>query len=742
MVDTSGEFTNENSNEDIQEAKQKLRTAYDILESIGDYVSSFDSDWNFIYVNKVTANAFGFKPEDLIGKNVWKTFPKFVGTELEKNCLEALSKRESRCFEWNPIYANAGFMEFKVIPSAKGVTVYGVNITDRKKVQEELIQTQNEMTAILENIDNGFISLDNQWRFVYVNRFASSRVGIEAKDLIGKNFWEKFPQAIGTETEAYYRKAFKEKVSLHFENYGIITGRWYEQKVYPTSDGIAIFWIDITKRKKSEELLKQNEARLKAIILNSPIGIATTDSNKFILSANESFCRILGFSEDELRKLTFKDFTHPDDLNESISLMEDLSSGIVPFFSLEKRYIRKDGKIINGKITISTIRNNEGKPDLFIAELEDITERKKLEAQLKEYANNLEKLVEERTTHLIQSEQSYRELYESFDEAFIAIDWELNVIHWNKAAEGITLIKAENALGKKIYDILPETFTVNLEPYYKSLQEQKPIRFSMQTKNRKTGQDAVFELSTYPSKLGIIVIIEDITEQEQTRRLAIIGQTVGMIGHDIRNPLQAITNELFIAKQAIDDASEGEGKAETLDSLSLIQEQTDYISKIVSDLQDYARPLRPELVEVDVKSLITSALSTLNVPDNIEAFAYFDKKLPRLRTDPMLLKRVLLNLATNSIQAMPEGGKLTINAKEDENNNRITITVKDTGVGMPKEVQEKIFTPLFTTKAKGQGLGLAVVKRLVEALNGKISFESQEGKGTKFMIELHLSSEP
>ncbi|MGD6932800.1 MAG: ATP-binding protein [Candidatus Bathyarchaeia archaeon] len=101
-----------------------------------------------------------------------------------------------------------------------------------------------------------------------------------------------------------------------------------------------------------------------------------------------------------------------------------------------------------------------------------------------------------------------------------------------------------------------------------------------------------------------------------------------------------------------------------------------------------------------------------------------------------MLKRILQNLSTNAIQAMPEGGKLTVYASPNRKTGKIEITVKDTGVGISKEVQEKMFTPLVTTKAKGQGLGLAVVKRLTEALNGSLTFESQEGKGTTFTIYL------
>jgi signal transduction histidine kinase len=105
-----------------------------------------------------------------------------------------------------------------------------------------------------------------------------------------------------------------------------------------------------------------------------------------------------------------------------------------------------------------------------------------------------------------------------------------------------------------------------------------------------------------------------------------------------------------------------------------------------------------------------------------------------LSTDPDLLKRVLANLVNNAVQAMPEGGKLDIRAFRDSTDT--VVTVQDTGVGIPEEVRARLFTPLFTTKSKGQGFGLAVVKRITESLGGTVSFESELNKGTKFILRI------
>ena len=234
-------------------------------------------------------------------------------------------------------------------------------------------------------------------------------------------------------------------------------------------------------------------------------------------------------------------------------------------------------------------------------------------------------------------------------------------------------------------------------------------------------------------------LVNERTKQLVTyERLAAIGQIAGMIGHDIRNPLQAIVNELYFAKQEMAERINKRDMQSALESLGIIQEQTDYISKIVSDLQDYARPLNPELQLINACETIGQSLKSVPIPNEIKTEVICEDSTPLLMLDPTLLKRILTNLVSNSIQAMPNGGKLTVQLSME--GNKALISVIDTGVGIAEEAKPKIFSPLFTTKAKGQGLGLAVVKRLVEALNGTIGFESKAGKGTKFTIRFPIKN--
>ncbi len=221
---------------------------------------------------------------------------------------------------------------------------------------------------------------------------------------------------------------------------------------------------------------------------------------------------------------------------------------------------------------------------------------------------------------------------------------------------------------------------------------------------------------------------------KDAERLAAIGATAGMVGHDIRNPLQAITGDLYLAKMELDSISESEEKTNALESLREIEKNIDYINKIVADLQDFARPLKPKTEEADINVIIDDLLKKTKLPEQISISVKVEKNAKKIVADADYIKRILQNLIINAAQAMPNGGKLSIEAHKEVND--IILTVEDTGVGIPKDVQGKLFTPMFTTKAKGQGFGLPVIKRMTEALGGSVSFESQEGRGTSFVVRL------
>ncbi len=254
-------------------------------------------------------------------------------------------------------------------------------------------------------------------------------------------------------------------------------------------------------------------------------------------------------------------------------------------------------------------------------------------------------------------------------------------------------------------------------------------------KLRKEREQATFQLEEYADQMEELAN-ERAKQLNQAERLATIGQTAGMVGHDIRNPLQAIAGELYLAKEEVATMPYSDAKKNLQENITSIEENLYYIDKIVADLQDYTKPLRPNNENVSIERVIEEALLIVAIPSNLEVTISVEEGFPEIMADFSMLKRVFINLIQNAVQAMPNGGSLKITAQRQ--GNEAEFSVEDTGEGIPEEVKGKLFTPLFTTKSKGQGFGLAVVKRLVEVQDGKITFESKKGKGTTFTIKMPL----
>jgi two-component system CheB/CheR fusion protein len=229
---------------------------------------------------------------------------------------------------------------------------------------------------------------------------------------------------------------------------------------------------------------------------------------------------------------------------------------------------------------------------------------------------------------------------------------------------------------------------------------------------------------------------EQAGQLSEQARMSAIGQATSVIGHDLRNPLQTISNavHLTLEKLVQRTASPKSENQEIKRHLETIRDQTVYMNKIVSDVQDYARPLRPTFTSVDVFRLVKDEVASLPKQQNIDVSLSFDRDRAKAESDPHMMRRIFSNILTNALEAMPKGGKLLIEGSTGEATVKVRVT--DTGQGMSPETINKIFSPFFTTKAKGTGLGLSVAKRLSEVLNGKISVKSKPGKGTTFTIEI------
>jgi signal transduction histidine kinase len=222
--------------------------------------------------------------------------------------------------------------------------------------------------------------------------------------------------------------------------------------------------------------------------------------------------------------------------------------------------------------------------------------------------------------------------------------------------------------------------------------------------------------------------------QEQlirAQRLAAIGELASMVGHDLRNPLTGIAGAAYYLKSKL--ASKASKKMREM--LELIEKDIEYANKIIMDLLEYSKEMQLEFSETTPKAVMTDVLSLIEFPEVVEVRDQ-TRTSPKFRVDREKVIRVFVNMAKNAVDAMPEGGKLTIRSEEADGHVEFAFT--DTGTGMSKDVFERIWSPFFTTKAKGMGLGLPICRRIVEAHGGDIVVESTVGKGTTFKITIPL----
>jgi signal transduction histidine kinase len=216
-------------------------------------------------------------------------------------------------------------------------------------------------------------------------------------------------------------------------------------------------------------------------------------------------------------------------------------------------------------------------------------------------------------------------------------------------------------------------------------------------------------------------------------KLAVLGQLAGGVAHELRNPLGAIKNATYFLNMVLEEA-----EPEVKETLEILDREVVTSARIISSLLDFARPKAPIRRKVDVNNVVQDALSHTAVPESVEVVSELDETLPTILADPDQLAQVFGSIILNDIQAMPQGGQMVIRS-EVLSQDLVAVSIRDAGVGISEENLKKIFEPLFTTKAKGIGLGLALAKTIVEGHGGSIEVESEVGKGSTFTVRLPLA---
>ena len=223
------------------------------------------------------------------------------------------------------------------------------------------------------------------------------------------------------------------------------------------------------------------------------------------------------------------------------------------------------------------------------------------------------------------------------------------------------------------------------------------------------------------------------TQLIKAEKMITLGELAGSVGHELRNPLAVIRNSVYLLKSASTD------EAKRREYINLIEQETVNASRIITDLLDYShiQPLKP--IACDALDIVNEVLERNKPPENVRVNIHVPRDLPKLLVNPPQIGQILANLVSNAYDAMPQGGSLDISGESKEG--QIEINIKDTGKGISKKELAKIFEPLFTTKPRGIGLGLAISRRLADLNHAEIRVKSRVGEGTVFTLILPTSED-
>jgi PAS domain S-box-containing protein len=371
--------------------------------------------------------------------------------------------------------------------------------------------------------------------------------------------------------------------------------------------------------------------------------------------------------------------------------------------------------------------------------------RLRYEEELRRYSENLEQLVSERTEKLAESESHLRLMANSLPALISYVDSEQQYKFNNKAYEVWFGLTPSELAGRHIRDNLGETAYRAIREHVEAALAGKTVSFEdkLTYKDCRTRYiSAVFvpDSGEQGEVKGFFALVNDITERKRmeeallrSERMATIGELAAMVGHDLRNPLQGIAGATYNLKRHLGKRID----SETKEALEIIEQNIQHSDNIINDLREYSTEIDLGLIETDAKAITKDALAHTKIPAKVRVVDS-TRNQPKIMVDTDKIRRVFVNLIKNAVDAMPKGGTLRITSRK--NDNKLEIIFTDTGTGITKEDLHKLWSPLFTTKAKGMGLGLPIVKRLVEAHGGSIRVESRLGKGSTFTIALTIRS--
>ena len=730
---------------------------YLILEQIHTAVITIDLNNIILSWNRYAETLYQYTSEEAIGKNIID----LLTPEEYKNAVIQNFEKLNRNGHWEgdfivkrkdhstiPVHITNCYLKDR---DGNNIGFIGISndITERKKSEELIIKKEQLYRAMFESHTSIKLLIDlEKGNLIDANLAAQNFYGYPLEQLRRMNLVD-----LNTLTDKKVISNLKEVVNGSFEylelSHRLASGETRDVEIYPGSveiDGrkLALGIIhDVTQRKKIEEAYRTSEARFHGAFDLPLIGIAITSIDKGWIEVNSALEEMIGYTKQELEILSWADLTHPDDLNADFELFDRVKTGEINSYSLEKRFIKKDGNIVWTIISVGSVRQQNGSLDYFVAMLQDITLRKEAEISTKREQILLRTLVNNLPDSIYVKDLDGKKILANIHDLEIM---------------GVS--SEDEILGKTDIEIFNDQSAQ--KGYYEDLEvyaTQKPILNHETQFIDNSGENHWISVSKIPildelsGTVGLVGICHDITEQKRaelkmvqlTEELKNINATkdrfFSIIAHDMRGPLISFnqTLDLITGNMNLDEQMKEllleELKKSSKNIFNLLENLLNWsrIQRHTMSIEPVSLSLNNVLKE-NIDLLIPNAKQKninilLKTEENITVFADHDST-----------SLVIRNLLSNAVKFTRNNGNITITVKDYTQHAEITI--EDTGIGISKEILENLFKPFSfyssfgTNGEKGSGLGLVLIKEFVERNGGKIRVESEPDKGSRFIFTL------
>jgi two-component system cell cycle sensor histidine kinase/response regulator CckA len=639
--------------------------------------------------------------------------------------------------------------------SGRPQAIIGVaqDVSDLRRAEDALANHLQFMRVLLDTIPNPIFYKDAQGAYLSCNKAFGELLGITPEEIFGKTVYDLHPKELADKYHQMDLVVLQNAAGQVYEvplqaadgtRHHVMIHKATFANAEGNVMGLVGTIVDISDLKRAEEAIRESEARLRAIFEHAPVGITMVDPSGRFLQTNPAFQAILGYSATELQNLTFQQLTHPEDLPGNLQLQEELLAGQRQYYSLEKRYLRKDGEIVWVYLMLSRLTNARGEVRV-VGTVLDITAQKRAEAALRE------------------SEQRFRLMAETIQDAFWISSPKLATKVY--VSPGYQTIFGRNC--EELYQS-PQSFLEAVHPDDRELvqsqimlNESQGLPFSQEFRIiRPDGSVGWIHNRGFPVKddQGRVIlytgVARDITERrtlEQqlllAQKMEAVGRLAGGVAHDFNNLLMAIASYGEIMREKIP-------KDDLLYSyLEDILKATDRATALTGQLLTFSRKYiaRPRVIDLNQVILDLKRMLQRLITEDIELKIITAPSLGKVKADPGYLNQIIMNLVINARDALVCGGQIIVETSEvNFDTSRptrfgvappgpyVALEVSDSGIGINEEVQTHIFEPFFTTKepGKGTGLGLSIVYGVIKQSGGFIDLESEPGLGSTFTIYL------